>query len=155
MTIRVRRIGAIAWVALTVSCSSTDTSSRADSTATQTSGARVDLTGAGATFPYPLYSRWFNDYAQRTNVRINYQSIGSGGGIRQMLEGTVDFGATDVPMTDAELSRSANRLFTFPRCSALLPSRTICHSSRTRSICRARCWQTSFLDASHDGTTRG
>ncbi|MEP6780259.1 MAG: phosphate ABC transporter substrate-binding protein PstS [Gemmatimonadaceae bacterium] len=65
---------------------------------------KVDLTGAGATFPYPLYSRWFNDYAQRTNVRINYQSIGSGGGIRQVLAETVDFGATDVPMSDQEIA---------------------------------------------------
>ena len=73
----------------------------ADSTA-----PRIDLTGAGATFPYPLYSRWFNDYAQRTNVRINYQSIGSGGGIRQILAHTVDFGATDVPMTNEELAAS-------------------------------------------------
>lgn len=75
---------------------------------------RVDLTGAGATFPYPLYSRWFNDYAQRTNVRINYQSIGSGGGIRQVLEHTVDFGATDVPMTEAELTDAGNRIEHLP-----------------------------------------
>src|ERR687884_1404552 len=66
----------------------------------------VDLTGAGATFPYPLYSKWFSDYAARTGVRINYQSIGSGGGIRQLSEGTVDFGASDSPMTDAELAKA-------------------------------------------------
>jgi phosphate transport system substrate-binding protein len=65
----------------------------------------VDLIGAGATFPFPLYARWFNQYADETGVRINYQSIGSGGGIRQLLAGTVDFGATDVPMSDEELSR--------------------------------------------------
>ena len=59
-----------------------------------------DLTGAGATFPQPLYSKWFNDYAAKTGVKINYQPIGSGGGIRQFLDGTVDFGATDAPMTD-------------------------------------------------------
>ena len=56
-----------------------------------TSGA--DLTGAGATFPYPLYSKWFDAYATKTGVKINYQSIGSGGGIRQLSEQTVDFGA--------------------------------------------------------------
>ncbi len=67
--------------------------------------AAVDLLGAGATFPYPLYARWFNEYAQQSGVRINYQSIGSGGGIRQLIAGTVDFGATDVPMTDEEMSR--------------------------------------------------
>jgi phosphate transport system substrate-binding protein len=69
-------------------------------------GGGVDLNGAGATFPYPLYSRWFSDYARETGVRINYQSIGSGGGIRQFSENTVDFGATDSPMTDEELSRA-------------------------------------------------
>lgn len=76
-----------------------------DAPASSRSGS-VDLTGAGATFPYPLYSKWFSDYAKNTNVRINYQSIGSGGGIRQLSEGTVDFGATDGPMTDAELGKA-------------------------------------------------
>jgi phosphate transport system substrate-binding protein len=68
--------------------------------------AAQDLTGAGATFPYPLYSKWFSDYATRTGVKINYQSIGSGGGIRQLSEQTVDFGATDAPMSDAELAKA-------------------------------------------------
>ncbi len=73
-----------------------------------TAGAAVaqDLTGAGATFPYPMYSKWFNDYAIRTNVKINYQSIGSGGGVRQISEQTVDFGATDGPMSDEELGKA-------------------------------------------------
>lgn len=66
----------------------------------------VDLNGAGATFPYPIYSRWFSDYADTTGVKINYQSIGSGGGIRQLLASTVDFAASDVPMTDDELAKS-------------------------------------------------
>ena len=70
------------------------------------SGGSVDLTGAGATFPYPLYSKWFSDYAAKTGIRINYQSIGSGGGIRQLSEETVDFGATDGPMTDDEMARA-------------------------------------------------
>jgi phosphate transport system substrate-binding protein len=70
------------------------------------SGGSVDLTGAGATFPYPLYSKWFSDYAAKTGVKINYQSIGSGGGIRQLSEETVDFGATDGPMTDDEMKRA-------------------------------------------------
>ncbi|HKN58606.1 MAG TPA: substrate-binding domain-containing protein, partial [Gemmatimonadaceae bacterium] len=56
------------------------------------SAQSVDLTGAGATFPYPIYSKWFADYAQTSGVKINYQSIGSGGGIRQLSEQTVDFG---------------------------------------------------------------
>jgi len=70
------------------------------------SSQSVDLTGAGATFPYPIYSKWFSDYAQRTGVKINYQSIGSGGGIRQLSEQTVDFGASDGPMNDQELANA-------------------------------------------------
>ena len=70
-----------------------------------TAGAQ-DLTGAGATFPYPIYSKWFSDYATKTGVKINYQSIGSGGGIRQLSEQTVDFGATDAPMSDADLGKA-------------------------------------------------
>jgi phosphate transport system substrate-binding protein len=66
----------------------------------------VDLNGAGATFPYPIYSKWFADYAQKTGVKINYQSIGSGGGIRQLSEQTVDFGASDSPMSDQELANA-------------------------------------------------
>src|SRR5262245_9898141 len=64
----------------------------------------ADLTGAGATFPNPIYTKWFDAYARQTGVRINYQSIGSGGGIRQFTEGTVDFGATDGPMTDEQIA---------------------------------------------------
>ena len=62
------------------------------------------VTGAGATFPAPIYTKWFDAYAKETGVRINYQSIGSGGGIRQFTEGTVDFGATDGPMTDQQIA---------------------------------------------------
>ena len=66
--------------------------------------AAQKINGAGATFPYPIYSKWFSEY-QKTNkdVEFNYQSIGSGGGIKQVLAQTVDFGATDAPMTDEEL----------------------------------------------------
>ena len=68
-----------------------------------TGGSGPALTGAGATFPNPIYTKWFDAYARETGVRINYQSIGSGGGIRQFTEGTVDFGATDGPMTDEQI----------------------------------------------------
>lgn len=62
------------------------------------------INGAGATFPYPIYSKWFSEYKKiRSDIEFNYQSIGSGGGIKQILAQTVDFGATDAPMTDAEL----------------------------------------------------
>lgn len=64
----------------------------------------VSLTGAGATFPYPVYSKWLNTFHQATGHQINYQSIGSGAGVRQFSEGTVDFGATDGPMTDDEVA---------------------------------------------------
>jgi phosphate transport system substrate-binding protein len=77
--------------------------------ATQTACAaeEVSISGAGATFPYPLYSKWFNEYNKlHPGVKINYQSIGSGGGIRQFSEGTVYFGATDGPMTDEQLKAS-------------------------------------------------
>ncbi len=66
--------------------------------------AQISLTGAGATFPYPMYSKWFDEYHKlHPDIEINYQSIGSGGGIRQITEGTVDFGASDGPMNDAQL----------------------------------------------------
>jgi phosphate transport system substrate-binding protein len=64
----------------------------------------LTITGAGASFPYPMYSKWFDEYHKKdTNIEINYQSIGSGGGIKQVTEGTVDFGASDGPMNDDQL----------------------------------------------------
>jgi phosphate transport system substrate-binding protein len=73
------------------------------------------LTAAGATFPYPIYSKWFNEYsAAHPGVEINYQSIGSGGGITQVTKGTVDFGASDMPMTDAALAASPIKLIHIP-----------------------------------------
>jgi phosphate transport system substrate-binding protein len=74
-----------------------------------------NINGAGATFPNPIYSKWFNEYSQlHPNVKINYQSIGSGGGIRQVTEGTVDFGASDGPMSDAQLSASKIKIIHIP-----------------------------------------
>src|SRR5687768_16189173 len=72
------------------------------------------LTGAGATFPYPLYSKWFDMYYQKTSVQINYQSIGSGGGIQQVKAGTVDFGASDAPLTDQKLQEMPRPVLHFP-----------------------------------------
>jgi phosphate transport system substrate-binding protein len=94
---------------LAVACAKegANNSSTASSTSsTVSSGGSVDLTGAGATFPYPIYSKWFSDYATATGVKINYQSIGSGGGIRQLSEQTVDFGASDSPMSDDEMAKA-------------------------------------------------
>jgi phosphate transport system substrate-binding protein len=73
-------------------------------------GDRITLTGAGATFPYPIYSKWFSEYGRANPLRVNYQSIGSGGGIRQVTEGTVDFGASDAPMNDEELAKAPGML---------------------------------------------
>jgi phosphate transport system substrate-binding protein len=71
------------------------------------------LNGAGATFPYPIYSKWFSEYHKiHPDVEINYQSIGSGGGIRQLTEGTVEFGASDMPMTDEQLKEAESKLNT-------------------------------------------
>jgi phosphate transport system substrate-binding protein len=82
-------------------CGGGDAGGAGDPGAASRSGS-VDLTGAGATFPYPIYQRWMSDYEQARGVRINYGNLGSGAGIRQLSEQTVDFGATDSPMTPAE-----------------------------------------------------
>ena len=66
----------------------------------------TDITGAGATFPYPIYAKWAEAYKAKTNIGLNYQSIGSGGGIKQIQAKTVDFGATDAPLTADELQKS-------------------------------------------------
>ena len=77
--------------------------------------AQTTLNGAGATFPYPMYSKWFNEYHNlHSDIQINYQSIGSGGGIRQVLAGTVDFGASDGPMTDEQLSQAKVKILHIP-----------------------------------------
>ena len=74
---------------------------------------QTTLNGAGATFPYPIYSKWFSEYHKvHSDVQINYQSIGSGGGIRQVTEATVDFGASDMPMTDQQLTEAQGKLKT-------------------------------------------
>jgi phosphate transport system substrate-binding protein len=84
----------------------------------------VNLNGAGATFPYPIYSKWFYEYNKvRPDVQINYQSIGSGGGIRQVSAGTVDFGASDMPLSDEQLRNVKIPIFQFPTVlGALVPT---------------------------------
>ena len=99
------RFQAIALATLTfvgTACSKGGESASKDSASASTAG--VDLTGAGATFPQPIYYKWFSDYAAATGVKINYQSIGSGGGIKQLQDRIVDFGASDSPMTDQEIA---------------------------------------------------
>jgi len=77
--------------------------------------AQTTLNGAGATFPYPMYSKWFSEYHKlHPDIQINYQSIGSGGGIRQVIAGTVDFGASDGPMTDDQLKEAKIKILHLP-----------------------------------------
>ena len=77
--------------------------------------AQTTLNGAGATFPNPMYQKWFSEYHKaHPDVQFNYQSIGSGGGIRQVLAGTVDFGATDGPMSDEQLSQAKTKILHVP-----------------------------------------
>jgi len=89
--------------------------------------AQTTLNGAGATFPYPMYSKWFSEYHKaHSEVQINYQSIGSGGGIRQVLAGTVDFGASDGPMTDEQLAQSKTKILHVPTVlGAVVPAYNI------------------------------
>ena len=76
---------------------------------------QTTLNGAGATFPYPIYSKWFSEYHKlHPDIQINYQSIGSGGGIRQVIAGTVDFGASDGPMTDDQLKEAKIKILHVP-----------------------------------------
>src|SRR5207247_8638422 len=80
-----------------------------------TASAQMMINGAGATFPYPIYSKWFDEYAKvDPSVRFNYQSIGSGGGIRQITARTVDFGASDGPMNDDQLRKAPGDLLHIP-----------------------------------------
>ena len=117
---------AIAGAAFAVACGSGGSAEKATPTAaakaasgTATAAAKIaanvgkddkaDLTGAGATFPAPLYQAWFQDYNKvAAGVKVNYQAVGSGGGIQQYTEKTVDFGATDLAMTDAELAKATD-----------------------------------------------
>jgi phosphate transport system substrate-binding protein len=89
-----------------------------------TAAGQILLNAAGATFPYPIYSKWFDIYHQsHGNVQINYQSIGSGGGIRQLLDKTVDFGASDGPMNDDQLKQASIPILHFPTVlGAAVPS---------------------------------
>src|SRR5262247_584898 len=88
---------------------------------------QVLVNGAGATFPFPIYSKWFDEYHRlHPTIQINYQSIGSGGGIRQVIEGTVDFGASEGPMTDEQLKDAKTKILHFPTVlGAVVPAYNI------------------------------
>jgi phosphate transport system substrate-binding protein len=104
--VRALKLAALMLLAVACAKEGVNNSSSSTTASSTASGGSVDLTGAGATFPYPIYSKWFSEYAAATGVKINYQSIGSGGGIRQLSEQTVDFGASDGPMSDDELAKA-------------------------------------------------
>ena len=89
--------------------------------------AQTSLNGAGATFPYPIYSKWFSEYHKaHSDVEINYQSIGSGGGIAQVQAGTVDFGASDGPMSDEQLAKAKVKVIHLPTVlGAVVPAYNI------------------------------
>jgi phosphate transport system substrate-binding protein len=103
----------IATLVLTA-CGRSETASNTTTTAAPQSSSKM-INGAGATFPYPIYSKWFDEYGkQHPDVKINYQSIGSGGGIKQLSSKTVFFGATDGPMTDEQLKTAPGPVLHFP-----------------------------------------
>jgi len=89
--------------------------------------AQTTLNGAGATFPNPMYSKWFSEYHKvHADVQVNYQPIGSGGGIRQVTAGTVDFGASDMPMTDKQLQEAKQKILNIPTVlGAVVPAYNI------------------------------
>src|ERR1700686_105084 len=88
---------------------------------------KIKINGAGATFPYPIYSKWFSEYNKlHSNVEINYQSIGSGGGVQQVTKQTVFFGASDGPMTNEQLQSAPGKLMHFPTVlGAVVPVYTL------------------------------
>jgi len=98
------RFFAISLTTLTFALTACGGGSESATTDTMSNSAGVDLNGAGATFPYPIYSKWVSDYQQATGIKINYQSKGSGAGIKQLQDGIVDFGASDAPMTDEQIA---------------------------------------------------
>ena len=116
---KVRMISHLAMIAVAaaalVNCGGGQSTGEGDSAATSPAGNKAQINGAGATFPYPIYSKWFDEYKKmHPGVEINYQSIGSGGGIRQVTNETVFFGATDGPMTDEQLKAAPGPILHFP-----------------------------------------
>jgi phosphate transport system substrate-binding protein len=117
--------GIFSILAIAFFCTSCADTGRTHAAAPQ--AGQVLINGAGATFPNPIYSKWFNEYHKKfPQIQINYQSIGSGGGIRQVIEGTVDFGATDGPMTDEQNAQAKTKILHFPTVlGAVVPAYNI------------------------------
>src|ERR1043165_773124 len=107
----IKRLSLFAAATMTVAlaaCGSSNAGKNGDSSkaASSSIAGGADLTGAGATFPQPIYTRWISEVQAKTGLKVNYQAIGSGGGIKQLQEQTVDFGATDVPMSDSDMAKA-------------------------------------------------
>jgi phosphate transport system substrate-binding protein len=112
---RTMRIVSCIAVAVSIGCKPSDTTADKDSSRLKKNEKRIEIQGAGATFPYPLYSKWVFEYQKvDSRIRINYQPSGSGGGIRQITAKIIDFGATDIPMTDKELAKVSGQLLHIP-----------------------------------------
>src|SRR5712671_2781143 len=110
-----RYIALVLAAALAIACGGGTTQPVTANNGGGTAAAAAQINGAGATFPNPLYSKWFAEYNKlHPDVRINYQSIGSGGGIQQIVAQTVFFGATDSPMTDEQLKSAPSAILHFP-----------------------------------------
>src|SRR5215216_6726136 len=106
---------ACAFVALVVTACGGGPPQEQSANGSTAGGGTLQINGAGATFPYPIYSKWFSEYnRQHPNVAINYQPIGSGGGVRQLTNRTVFFGASDMPMTDEQLKAAPGPVLHFP-----------------------------------------
>jgi phosphate transport system substrate-binding protein len=114
--ISMRRLALVLTAAIVSACGGGNTQPvTANSSSATGSSQTLQINGAGATFPYPIYSKWFSEYnTLHPNIRINYQSIGSGGGIQQVSNQTVFFGATDGPMTDEQLKTAPGSILHFP-----------------------------------------
>jgi phosphate transport system substrate-binding protein len=108
-------VGSVVYLCATAACGGGNESDKGSTPAALARSAGGQINGAGATFPYPIYSKWFEEYQKiHPGIQINYQSIGSGGGIRQITNQTVAFGATDGPMTDEQLKAAPGPILHFP-----------------------------------------
>jgi phosphate transport system substrate-binding protein len=112
--VRIAALPIVLFAVFLIGCGGSETPPTTSMASAKTGRSRT-INGAGATFPYPIYSKWFSEYGkQYPGVKINYQSIGSGGGIRQLIAETVFFGATDGPMTDEQLKSAPGPILHFP-----------------------------------------
>ena len=128
-------------------------------TAAAVSAQQVPINAAGATFPYPMYSKWFDEYRKKfPAIPINYASIGSGGGIAQVTAGTVDFGASDGPMTDVQMKefqdKRGSAILHFPTVLGAVVPTTTFPGSPDRLTSPPRPWRESTWARSPNGTIR-